>query len=89
MKPRKSGVKLVGFDSSPALIENLKAGVIDSLVIQNPFRMGFESVQAALDQMDGKPVRKMNALPPALVDLENLSKPEIQAQLNPDLKSYL
>ena len=28
-------------------------------------------------------------LPPKLVDLANLSTPEIQAQLNPDLKAYL
>ncbi|HEY3740542.1 MAG TPA: substrate-binding domain-containing protein, partial [Bryobacteraceae bacterium] len=89
LKQRKSEVKLVGFDSSPALIEDLKAGAIDSLVIQDPFRMGYESVKAALDKLDGKPVKKMNALPPALVDLQNLSKPEIQAQLNPDLKAYL
>lgn len=89
LKQRKSDVKLVGFDSSAALIEDLKAGAIDSLVIQDPFRMGYESVKAALDQLGGKPVKKINALPPVLVDLAALSKPEIQAQLNPDLKTYL
>ena len=89
LKQRKSAVKLVGFDSSAALIEDLKAGVIDSLVIQDPFRMGYESVKAALDQLDGKPVKKLNPLPPVLVDLAALARPEIQAQLNPDLKSYL
>lgn len=89
LKQRKSQVKLVGFDSSTALIEDLKAGMIDSLVIQDPFRMGYDSVKAALDQLDGKPVKKLNALPPVLVDLAALTKPEIQAQLNPDLKTYL
>ncbi len=89
LKQRKSQVKLVGFDSSAALIEDLKAGAIDSLVIQDPFRMGYDSVKAALDQLDGKPVKKLNALPPILVDLAALAKPEVQAQLNPDLKSYL
>jgi ribose transport system substrate-binding protein len=89
LKQRKSEVRLVGFDSSAALIEDLKAGAIDSLVIQDPFRIGYESVKAALDRLDGKPVKKMNSLPPVLVDLENLGKPEIQAQLNPDLKTYL
>lgn len=89
LKQRKSEVKLVGFDSSPALIEDLKAGAIDSLVIQDPFRIGYESVKAAIDKLDGKTVKKMNALPPVLVDLQNLTKPEIQAQLNPDLKAYL
>lgn len=89
LKQRKSQVKLVGFDSSAALIEDLKSGAIDSLVIQDPFKMGYESVKTAIDQMEGRPVKKMNALPPVLVDLGALLRPEIQAQLNPDLKTYL
>ena len=36
----KPGVKLVGFDSSPQLVEALKNGVVDSLVVQDPFQMG-------------------------------------------------
>ena len=36
---RKGKVKLVGFDSSPRLLEDLKSGIIDSLVVQDPFRM--------------------------------------------------
>ena len=89
LKQRKSEVKLVGFDSSAALVEDLKAGVIDALVIQDPFRMGYESVKAAIDKIEGRPVKKVNSLPPVLVDLAALSRPEIQAQLNPDLKTYL
>ena len=89
LKARKSKVKLVGFDSSPQLIEDLKAGVIDSLVIQNPFRMGYEATKAAIDHLDGKPVTKINNLPPKLIDLANLNGPEVQEQLNPDLKKYL
>jgi ribose transport system substrate-binding protein len=82
-------VKLVGFDSGPTLIEDLKAGIIDSLVVQDPFRMGREAVQAAVDKLNGKAVVKVNNLPPTLVDLLNLNTPVIQAQLNPDLKKYL
>ena len=33
-------VKIIGFDSSPTLIEDVQAGNIDSLVVQNPFHMG-------------------------------------------------
>jgi ribose transport system substrate-binding protein len=89
IKDRKSKVKLVGFDSGPTLIEDLKAGVIDSLVVQDPFRMGREAVQAAVDKLNGKTPVKINNLPPTLVDLVNLNTPPIQAQLNPDLKKYL
>lgn len=89
LKARKSKVKLVGFDSSPQLIEDMKAGVIDSLVIQNPFKMGYEATKAAVDHLDGKPVTKINNLAPKLIELANLNSPEVQEQLNPDLKKYL
>lgn len=89
LKARKSKVKLVGFDSSPQLIEDMKAGVIDSLVIQNPFKMGYEATLAAIGHLDGKPVTKINNLAPKLIELANLNTPEVQEQLNPDLKKYL
>ncbi len=89
LKGRKSQVKLVGFDSSPQLLEDLKSGLIDSLVIQDPFKMGYESTKAAVDQLNNRPVNKINNLPPRLVDKENLNTPEVQQQLNPDLKLYL
>jgi ribose transport system substrate-binding protein len=89
LKGRNSKVQLVGFDSSPVLIEDLKAGVIDSLVIQNPFKMGYESIVAAMKKLNGQEVQKIHNLEPRLVTRENLNSPEIQAQLNPDLKKYL
>lgn len=89
LKGRKSNVVLVGFDWSPTLLEDLKNGVVDSLVVQDPFKMGYESVMAAVHKLDGKPVEKIKNLPPRLVTRENLNAPDLQAQLNPDLKKYL
>lgn len=89
LKGRKTQVKLVGFDSSPQLIEDLKAGVIDSLVIQDPFKMGYESTKSIVAHINGQQVKKINNLAPKLVTLENLESPEIKEQLNPDLKQYL
>lgn len=89
VKSRKWTGKLVGFDWSPTLIEDLKAGTVDSLVVQNPFAMGAESVRAALDHLAGKPVRKINDQPPRLIRREDLDKPDVQQHLNPDLSKYL
>lgn len=89
LKDRKSKVKLVGFDSGPGLLDDLRAGVIDSLVVQDPFRMGREAVMAAVEKLNGKTPVKVNNLAPTLVDLSNLNTPTIQAQLLPDLKKYL
>jgi ribose transport system substrate-binding protein len=82
-------VKLVGFDSSPMLIDQLKAGVIDSLVIQDPFRMGETAVDQAVKAIGNQDVRKDLFLPPRLVDLSNLNDPAVQAQIKPDLERYL
>ncbi len=89
LKARKSKAKMVGFDFGPTLEEDMKLGVIDSLVVQHPFKMGYESVKSAIAALDGKPVEKINNLAPKLVSKDNLNEPEVQAQVHPDLKKYL
>lgn len=89
LKSRPGKIKMVGFDWSPPLLEDLRAGLIDSLVVQNPFLMGYESVLSAVKAMKGESVTKMNNLAPRLIVKEDLDKPDVQQQLNPDLKQYL
>src|SRR5687768_12480307 len=89
VKARKSPLKMVGFDWSPTLLDDLRAGLIDSVVVQHPFLMGAESVRAAVATLKGQPVTKINNLAPRLIRKDDLDKPEVQAQLNPDLKKYL
>lgn len=89
LKNSKGKIKLVGFDSSPMLIDQLRAGVITSLVIQDPFRMGETAVGEAMKGIRGEKVQKDIFLPPRLVDLKNLDDPAVQAQIKPDLQRYL
>ncbi|MBM3813509.1 MAG: substrate-binding domain-containing protein [Acidimicrobiia bacterium] len=89
VKARQAKLKLVGFDWSPTLLEDLKGGVIDSLVVQHPFKMGQESVVAAVTHLKGGKVEKINNLAPRLILRELLEEPDVKAQLHPDLKKYL
>ncbi len=89
LKGRQGKVKLVGFDSSPSLIDGLKSGLVDSLVIQDPFKMGYESVKTASKKIASQPVEKNRSLEAVLVTPENLNTPEIQTKISPDLKKYL
>ncbi len=89
LRGRRGKVKLVGFDWSPALAGDLKSGVIDSLVVQDPFQMGYVAVKSAVAAIHGGHVAKMQPLPPRLVDSTNWNDPDVQALLNPDLKKYL
>jgi ribose transport system substrate-binding protein len=89
LKSRSANVKMVGFDWSPPLLDDLRAGAIDSLVVQNPFQMGYESVRSAVKAIRGETVTKINNLPPRLIRKEDLDMADVQAHLNPDLKKYL
>lgn len=89
LRARPGKIKLVAFDSSPALLDDLRKGVIDSLVVQDPFGMGYLAVKSALAALRGETVPKQQPMPPVLVTRDNVDNPAIQAQLNPDLKKYL
>ena len=73
--------KLVGFDTSPALVEGLKSGEIKALIAQNPKKMGREAVHALVAKMKGETVHAVIDSGAAVVTKENLGTPEIQALL--------
>jgi ribose transport system substrate-binding protein len=79
---RAGKIKMIGFDTEKALIDGLKEGTIDSLVAQNPYKMGYEGVKAVLAVLDSKelPTRRIDT-GVKLVTQENLNTPEIQALL--------
>jgi len=84
-----AGVKLVAFDASDQLIADLRDGAIDSLVVQNPFRMGYESARAIGLKLAGQtPSAKIDS-GATLVSREDLEKPEMRAILHPDIEPYL
>jgi len=78
---RAGKTKMVGFDTEKALIDALKAGVVDSLVAQNPYKMGYEGVKAVVAALDGKKVEKRIDTGVALITKQNLETPQIQALL--------
>jgi ribose transport system substrate-binding protein len=82
-------VKMVGFDSNEGMIEDLKAGVLQAMVVQDPFKIGYGAVKTIADKLDGKKPPARMDLNAVVVTLENLQQPEIKALLSPDLKRYL
>jgi ribose transport system substrate-binding protein len=79
-------VKLVGFDASDAEIRALKEGVAQALIVQNPFKMGYEGVSLALKAIRGEKIPKRVDTGVLIVTKENLDDPETQKWLYP-LKS--
>jgi ribose transport system substrate-binding protein len=89
LKSRNAKIKLVGFDWSPTTLAGLESGQIDSLVIQNPFQMGYEAVMACVKAINKQPVQKQVNLAPRLITQKTLNDPDVQEQVKPDLKKYL
>ena len=82
-------VKLVGFDASEGLIQDLRAQVFSALVVQDPFKMGYEAVRTLAGKLAGKSPEKQIDLSAVVVTAADLDKPEIHTLLYPDLKKYL
>lgn len=82
-------VKFVAFDASDQLIADMQAGWIDSIVVQNPFKMGYESTKAIGQMLSGqKPAESIDS-GAALITPQNLETAEIKELLSPDIKRYL
>jgi ribose transport system substrate-binding protein len=86
---RASGVSLVGFDPSDQIVADVKDGVIDSIVVQDPFRMGYESIRIVALRLKGHAFPKRQDSPAVLVRRQDLAQPAIRALLSPDLDQYL
>ncbi|NBO64314.1 MAG: sugar ABC transporter substrate-binding protein [Acidobacteria bacterium] len=80
IRQRSSGsqVVLIGFDATPDLVNNVRDTSIDSLVIQNPQKMGYEGVRTILDKLAGRePARRIDT-GVSLLTKDNVDTPEIQ-----------
>lgn len=74
-------VHFVGFDASPPLVEGLRAGEIDALVVQDPQGMGYKGVRTLLDHLDGVAVDPIFDTGVVLVRPQNVDDPDIQRLL--------
>lgn len=74
-------LRFVGFDSSPPLLEALKAGEIDALVVQDPRKMGALAVQTLAAHQKGATVAATIDTGVVLVTREKLADPAIQKLL--------
>lgn len=82
-------VKLVGFDASDKLVKALEDGRIDSLVVQDPFRMGYLAVGTMVRHLRGEKVEAVIDTGARLVEQATMNEPAVRALLAPDLKEWL
>lgn len=79
-------VKLVGFDSDDKLVKFLTDGTIAALVVQDPFRMGYDGIKTALAASKGEKVEANVDTGANLITKENMGGARAQELLNPKVK---
>jgi ribose transport system substrate-binding protein len=82
-------VKFVAFDATDSMIEDLRGGTIDALVVQDPFRIGYEAVHTLVEKLQGTTPPKRIDLSAHVIVKSDLDKPDVKVLLNPDVKKYL
>jgi ribose transport system substrate-binding protein len=74
-------VRIVGFDAGPAQVQQLKQGLVQSLVAQEPYDIGFQAVQQAVNAMTGKRVKKKIETGLVIVTKNNMARPNVSKYL--------
>jgi ribose transport system substrate-binding protein len=90
-------VTFVGFDASAKLVQALRKGQIQGLVLQNPVNMGYLGVKTMVTNLKNKelprsrrrPVRKIIDTGEMMATPENMDDPAVKEILEPNLKEWL
>lgn len=80
----RTDILAVGYDSSEELINNIYDGSLDALISQNPYGLGYNSVTAAIEAIEGKnDFQDVTESPYWLIDADNIHDPEVIKILDP------
>ena len=87
-KTNKTGdkINLVGFGSDSQLVKLLQEGTIAALVVQDPFRMGYDGVKIALAASKGEQVPASVDTGATAITKANMNSARSQELLNPRIK---
>ncbi len=78
-------IKVVAFDSNDQLVKRLADGVVTALIVQDPFRMGYESVKIAHAASKGEQVPANVDTGVNVITKENMNEPRSQELLTPKI----
>ncbi|MFC3073535.1 ABC transporter substrate-binding protein [Shinella pollutisoli] len=81
---RKGNPVLVTFDSSDTLEQNLRDGVVQALVVQNPYKMGYDGIANALKSLKGEDVPARIDTGVTVITSDNVDSAEAKSLLHPD-----
>ncbi|HKB39388.1 MAG TPA: substrate-binding domain-containing protein, partial [Gemmataceae bacterium] len=79
-------VHVMGFDSSGPLLQALREGSVDGLVIQDPYRMGYLGVWMVVQDLEGYDIREDGtdlSTGEFVMTKKNMDDPEMREKFHP------
>jgi ribose transport system substrate-binding protein len=71
-------VKVIGFDAGPKQVEDLKNGVVQGLIAQDPYTIGVDGVQQTILALNGQATTKSIHTELVAITKDNMNDPAIQ-----------
>jgi len=85
---KKGDIKVIAFDAAPEQVRDLKDGVYDALIVQEPYLMGYESVKTVAGvirkTIDKATIKHDNLLPFTIATRDNIADPDVSKYLYVD-----
>ena len=82
-------VSLVGFDPSPQLVQNLAAGTVDGIILQDNYQMGYGGVAYGLLAAAGLQMPKFINTGVTAATPDNVNASDIQGLLKPSTQTRI
>ncbi|MGL4736651.1 MAG: substrate-binding domain-containing protein [Cellulosilyticaceae bacterium] len=76
-------VKVTGFDSSEIIVNGLETGLVDGIIAQKPFNMGYLGVKISLEAFQNKKMKSKIGTGYKLIEPENFYDTESQKLIYP------
>jgi len=77
-------IKFIAFDPNSRLIQGMRDGIVDGIVLQDPVQMGYLAVKTLVDSLEGNPVEKRVPIAEFIATPENMDEPAMAKLLKPE-----
>jgi ribose transport system substrate-binding protein len=77
-------IRFIAFDPNARLIQGMRDGKVDGIVLQDPVEMGYQAVKTLIERLDGKDVPKRIQIAEYIATPQNMSEPDMVKLLTPE-----
>ena len=78
---KRTDVKMVAFDPAKSVIDALRSGEVVAIIVQNPYKMGYEGVKVIALQIKGQTSPRVIDTGVEAVTMDNITDPKIMRLL--------